>query len=40
MIPRLGETWFVDECHYTDEGMDILAAETVAALAAAGALPR
>lgn len=33
------EQWFLDDCHYTDRGMDVLAEETVAALVAAGVVP-
>lgn len=33
------EPWFVDECHYTDRGMTVLAEETWAALVEARAVP-
>lgn len=33
-------TWFTDNCHWTDDGVEVVAAEVVAALAARGALPR
>jgi hypothetical protein len=34
------EAWFVDECHYTDRGVETLADETVLALREASLLPR